>query len=72
MPLYDYKCTECGTNFEANRRIADREASDCPHCGGLGAQQISAPLVSLDGTDPSFPGAYNAWAKKRKTTLAHK
>lgn len=70
MPTYDYQCTDCGSHYEAFRKIADRATSDCPHCGGLGAQQVSAPQVKLDGTDPSFPGEYMRWEKKHKQKLA--
>jgi putative FmdB family regulatory protein len=33
MPLYDYRCRECGTTFEKLRSIkdADREL-ECPEC----------------------------------------
>lgn len=34
MPLYDYRCADCGHSFEALQRIADSgRASACPACG---------------------------------------
>jgi hypothetical protein len=35
-------------------------------CGGLADRIIGMPRVSLDGTDPGFPGAYEKWAKTRE------
>jgi hypothetical protein len=28
-------------------------------------RMISAPRIRLDGTDAGFPGAYDAWERKR-------
>jgi putative FmdB family regulatory protein len=39
MPLYDYKCDECGHTFERTLRIADMklpEGETCPSCAKEG------------------------------------
>ncbi len=34
MPLYEYKCTECDTRFDALRSISDADTLiACPKCG---------------------------------------
>ena len=34
MPIYEYKCQDCGSKFEKLvRRSADAEALECPSCG---------------------------------------
>ena len=34
MPIYEYKCSECGHRFEALQRIgADGSDLACPRCG---------------------------------------
>lgn len=33
MPLYEYKCTECGRRFEALRSIDRRDDVACDKCG---------------------------------------
>ncbi len=34
MPIFEYSCDDCGTNFEKLvRRSADAEAIECPQCG---------------------------------------
>jgi putative FmdB family regulatory protein len=34
MPIYEYKCQDCGTKFEKLlRRSADGAEVDCPSCG---------------------------------------
>lgn len=33
MPIYEYKCRECG-EFEANQRITEPPLGKCPTCGG--------------------------------------
>lgn len=33
MPLYEYRCTNCGHRFEALRSIAARDSAVCEKCG---------------------------------------
>jgi putative FmdB family regulatory protein len=35
MPTYDYKCTECGHEFEHFQAMSDDPLQSCPQCGGL-------------------------------------
>lgn len=42
MPTYNYKC-ECGFVFDKLRKISERSHAECPECGTLASQQISAP-----------------------------
>ncbi|ABO58933.1 TPA: zinc ribbon domain-containing protein [Burkholderia vietnamiensis] len=42
MPLYDYRCRDCGRTFEALVRAGASPA--CPHCGSTALdRQVSAP-----------------------------
>jgi putative FmdB family regulatory protein len=50
MPIYDFKCRECGHRFEELVRLND--TTDCPKCGAKNAERqfsISA-AVSTDRT----------------------
>jgi putative FmdB family regulatory protein len=34
MPIFEYRCSDCGTRFEKLiRRAADSDALECPSCG---------------------------------------
>lgn len=34
MPIYEYKCPNCGEEFEAHRKITDSDSElKCPKCG---------------------------------------
>lgn len=35
MPLYDFRCRECGFEFEDFAKIADRLSVRCPGCDSL-------------------------------------
>ena len=41
MPLYEYKCEECGHQFEARRAIKERNDVECPDCKGAVLIKIS-------------------------------
>lgn len=50
MPIYEYRCPECG-DFEVllGMGAATRE-SDCPACGSTARRLMSAPGLSRAGT----------------------
>lgn len=63
--LRDFRCHECGLITE--RFIDTKENhTKCENCGGVATRIIAIPTVSLDGTDPGFPGAYEKWANIRE------
>ncbi|NLH09451.1 MAG: zinc ribbon domain-containing protein [Chloroflexi bacterium] len=42
MPLYEYTCQGCGTQFSARRSFADCELpAKCPKCGDEGRRALS-------------------------------
>ncbi len=63
MPVYNYQCPK-GHVTEAMVSISNRkEPITCKACNSMASFIISAPSISLDGTDPGFPGAYDKWAR---------
>lgn len=50
MPTYDYKCTNCGYQFEAFQKMADKPLVKCPECDGTLKRLIGA------GSGPIFKG----------------
>jgi len=59
--LFDYWCDEHGT-FDS-LAYDNKEEKSCPECGVLCSSIITPTRVWLDGTDPSFPTAWDKWAK---------
>ncbi|MCP5141266.1 MAG: zinc ribbon domain-containing protein [Gammaproteobacteria bacterium] len=33
MPFYEYRCDDCGHEFEAMQKMSDAPLTDCPACG---------------------------------------
>jgi putative FmdB family regulatory protein len=51
MPIYDFKCTECGHQDEMMRKISDASTMDCPSCHkATFSKMLSAPSFQLNGT----------------------
>lgn len=50
MPIYDYKCKQCGHTFEAQQSMAEAPLKTCPKCGGLVHRVISASGVIFKGS----------------------
>ena len=41
MPIYEYKCKNCGNLFEDFRLISERDAAvKCPMCGKTGPERV--------------------------------
>ena len=34
MPMYEYKCEQCGFNFERLQKMPEEPIKKCPKCGG--------------------------------------
>jgi len=55
MPIYEYKCQDCGTRFEKLvRRSADAETLECPSCGQKRLnQELSVFAAHANGSSKS-------------------
>jgi putative FmdB family regulatory protein len=42
MPTYEYRCPECGTDFEKFQKMSDEPVAECPSCGAKAERRISA------------------------------
>lgn len=51
MPIYAYKCTECGFEQDVMQKMSDAVLTDCPSCGkSTFAKQLSAAGFQLKGS----------------------
>jgi len=51
MPIYDYRCTDCGFEKEVLRKISDAPLTTCPQCNKeTFAKQLSAAGFQLKGS----------------------
>ncbi|GGH00583.1 zinc ribbon domain-containing protein [Silvibacterium dinghuense] len=50
MPLYEYRCTQCGHQFEKIQSFSADPLTECPVCKGLVERLISAPAVQFKGS----------------------
>jgi putative FmdB family regulatory protein len=55
MPLYEYRCSACGSREERLETLAAPSSHDCPGCGrSLGMERIlSAPALALQASAPA-------------------
>lgn len=50
MPIYEYRCAECGHELEKLQKISDAALTDCPACGKPALQKlVSAAGFRLKG-----------------------
>ena len=50
MPMYEYKCEECGLVFEARQKFSDQPLTACKVCSGPVSKLISQTAFALKGS----------------------
>lgn len=51
MPIYEYRCTDCGHELEALQKISDPKLTTCPACGKESLTKlVSASAFVLKGS----------------------
>lgn len=53
MPLYEYKCEECGNEFEEIMSSSTEETPDCPVCNAENVVKMLSACKFDAGTDNS-------------------
>lgn len=50
MPIYEYRCPDCGHQFDKLQKISDDPVTECPSCGQNQVKKlISRTSFSLKG-----------------------
>jgi putative FmdB family regulatory protein len=62
VPLYPYRCTQCGHSFEKIQSFSDEPETVCPKCGGKLERPLTVPGLQFKGagwyvTDYASKGA---------------
>lgn len=50
MPVYEYKCNQCGDTFEVIQKFSDPELTTHEACGGAVHRLLSAPALQFKGS----------------------
>lgn len=50
MPIYEYKCNECGVRFERIQSFSDEPVKVCPECGGETHRLIQPAGIIFKGS----------------------
>jgi putative FmdB family regulatory protein len=68
MPIYEYRCSDCGHKLEALQKLSDSPLTDCPACG----KARLSKLVSAAGFQLKGSGWYATDFKSSGTKPAAK
>ena len=50
MPIYGYRCSNCGHEFEIQQKITDQPLKSCPKCQGKLAKMLYPVGISFKGS----------------------
>ena len=69
MPVYTYRCENCGVQFERSQKFADQPLTRCPECGKKSLRKVYTPVgIVFKGsgfyaTDNRSPSGMNSIAR---------
>ena len=66
MAHYDYRCPECGNEFEVEYKMGEHPEIFCPKCNALSNKVFSASGIKFDGN-----GFYNTDQRGSGSTTTH-
>jgi putative FmdB family regulatory protein len=49
LPLYAYRCTQCGYQYEKIQKFNTEPETVCPQCGGPVERPLTAPALQFKG-----------------------
>ena len=76
MPVYTYRCGNCGVQFDQTPKFTDEALTKCPECGKNTLQKVYTPVgIVFKGsgfyaTDHRSPSGQNSWASDKKDEKA--
>jgi putative FmdB family regulatory protein len=50
VPIYDYRCDECGHRFSAVQSYSEGPIEKCPNCGKRPRRLITTPAIVFKGS----------------------
>ena len=50
MPVYEYRCRDCGHEFEIQQSMSDDPLTECPSCGGDLRKVFSPVGIAFKGS----------------------
>ena len=71
MPIYEYRCQQCGESFNHRFRTLTAAAEGtppCPACGADGAQRLVSSVAALGGAAGGGGGESDGAAAKSTTS----
>ncbi len=72
MPLYEYRCEDCGDTIEVIQKFSDTPLSLCKACGGSLERLLSPPTIQFKGSGwyvTDYPRNDGKDSSKEKSSL---
>lgn len=66
MPTYEYRCRDCGRDFELFQRMSDEPRAPCPDCGSRAERLISGGAGLLFKGDGFYITDYRSEAYRER------
>ena len=78
MPVYTYRCENCGIQFDATQKFSDNPLTQCPECGKKSLHKVYTPVgIDFKGsgfyaTDHRSPSGMNYSSKNEEKPAEEK
>ncbi|MBD3346422.1 MAG: zinc ribbon domain-containing protein [Chitinivibrionales bacterium] len=57
MPIYEYKCRDCGKSFEELVSLSQSDGITCPSCSSKNTEKQMSVFGTVSGNSPDMPCA---------------
>ncbi len=77
MPIYTYRCTNCGVQFDQQQKFSDAPLTRCPECSKKTLQKVYQPVgIVFKGsgfyaTDHRSPSGQGRTSKSSESSEKH-
>ncbi len=81
MPIYTYRCDNCGVQFERRQKFSDDPLTQCPECEHVALRKVYLPVgivfkgsgfYATDNRSPSGESRKNKKAENGEKTTSSK
>jgi len=70
MPIYEYRCEDCGNEFEKLVRRTE-DLQECPQCGQTHLEQLLSTFAAGGKDDMNACLSSPAWSRKDSAGCGH-
>ena len=71
MPVYTYRCEECGVQFDRSQKFSEQPLTRCPECGKKSLRKVYQPVGIVFKGSGFYATDHRSPSGASRTTNSH-